>query len=193
MTLQERIDNYHAVTKFPESLFIGGDGRLQGMWIMGNNYRGSGSYGSYPHGFLKRVDALFPDRSRVLHLFSGNVDTNIFPGDTVDIDDQYEPTYVDDCQSLDYVPLQNYDFFLADPPYSVEDAEHYKTTMIHRNKVMRALGDFCNPGAIVLWLDQVLPMYKKLQWEMFGIIGLVKSTNHRFRVLTMFRRTENDH
>lgn len=35
MTLQERIDNYHAVTGFPQSLFLGGDGRIVGTWIMG--------------------------------------------------------------------------------------------------------------------------------------------------------------
>ena len=77
---------------------------------------------------------------------------------------------------------------LADPPYSVEDADHYKPTMVNRNKVMRALGDSAKAGTHVVWLDQVLPMYKKSQWDMVGIIGMVKSTNHRFRVVTIFER-----
>lgn len=189
MTLQERIDNYHKVTGFPNSMMVGGDNRIQGMWIMGNNYHGAGTYGSYPYGFLKRLDALFPDRTRVLHLFSGNVDTELFPGDTVDLDPEYKPTYIDDCQDLELVPVHKYDFFLADPPYSVEDAEHYQVGMVQRNKVMRSLGEACEPGSIVCWLDQVLPMYRKIEWKMFGIVGIVKSTNHRFRVLTMFQRT----
>jgi len=76
---------------------------------------------------------------------------------------------------------------LADPPYSVEDAEHYQTSMIKRNKVMRALQRLPS-GAHVVWLDQVLPMYRKDQFVLEGVIGMVKSTNHRFRVITIFRK-----
>lgn len=31
-------------------------------------------------------------------------------------------------------------------------------------------------------------MYRKDQWAMEAVIGVVKSTNHRFRVVTVFRR-----
>jgi hypothetical protein len=47
------------------------------------------------------------------------------------------------------------------------------------------------PGAHVVWLDQVLPMYRKADFAMEAVIGMVKSTNHRFRVLTVFRRTQS--
>lgn len=188
MTLQERIDNYHTMTGFPQSLFLGGDGRIVGTWIMGNNYKvKSGYYGGYPHGYLKRITALFPDRKRVLHLFSGQVALDIMPGDTVDINPTANPTYVDDAQSLHNVPLHQYDLVLADPPYSVEDAEHYQTSMVKRNLVMRALGEL-PAGAYVVWLDQVLPMYRKDVFDLVGVIGMVKSTNHRFRVVTIFQR-----
>ena len=49
--------------------------------------------------------ALFPDKLRVLHLFSGQVDLAAFPGDTVDINPALNPTYVDDAQTLTNVPL----------------------------------------------------------------------------------------
>jgi 16S rRNA G966 N2-methylase RsmD len=98
-----------------------------------------------------------------------------------------EPTFIDDAQSLENVPLVNYDIVLADPPYSVEDAEHYQPTMVKRNKVMAALAR-CNPSTHVVWLDQVLPMYRKDQWRIVGVIGMVKSTNHRFRVITIFEK-----
>lgn len=39
MNWQERIDNYGKTTKFPASLFVAGDGRVVGTWIMGNDYR----------------------------------------------------------------------------------------------------------------------------------------------------------
>jgi hypothetical protein len=192
MNWQERIKNYHAVTGFPESMFIGGDGRAQGMWIMGNDYRvKSEYYGGYPAGYLKRIKALFPDvtaRSTVLHLFSGRVDTAVFPGLSVDINQETQPTWVDDAQTLKNVPLEQFDLVLADPPYSVEDCDHYQTTMIKRNVVMRTLGKRLHEGAHVVWLDQVLPMFRKDQFSIEAVIGMVKSTNHRFRVVTIFRK-----
>lgn len=188
MNLQQRIDNYCKSTGYPRSLFISEDGRLVGTWIMGNAYGvQSGYYGGYPHGYLKRVKALFPEKDNCLHLFSGRVDQSAWPGDTVDLNTDMEPTFLDDAQSLNEVPLEDYDIVLADPPYSVEDAEHYQPTMVKRNKVMKALSR-CNSGTHVVWLDQVLPMYRKDTWKIIGVIGMVKSTNHRFRVITIFER-----
>ena len=188
MTPQERINNYVSVTGYPRSLFLSEDGRIVGTWIMGNNYRvQSGFYGGYPHGYLKRIKALFPEKQHALHVFSGRVDQSAWPGDTVDFDPDAKPTFVDDAQSLASVPLGNYDIVLADPPYSVEDADHYQPTMVKRNKVMKALAR-CTPGTHVVWLDQVLPMYRKAEWAVVGVVGMVKSTNHRFRVITIFER-----
>ena len=192
MDNKDRIDSYVSQTKYPRSLFLSEDGRIVGTWIMGNAYGvPSGYYGGYPHGYLKRVRALFPEKEAALHVFSGRVDQSAWPGDTVDMNPEMEPTFLDDAQTLDTVPLHNYDIILADPPYSVEDAEHYKPTMVKRNKVMRALAR-CNPGTHVVWLDQVLPMYRKVEWKIVGVIGMVKSTNHRFRVVTIFERIEGE-
>ena len=188
MDAQARIDSYVAQTKYPRSLFTSEDGRIVGTWIMGNAYGvPSGYYGGYPHGYLKRIKAMFPDKHRCLHVFSGRVDQSAWPGDTVDLDPAAEPTYLDDAQTLETVPLERYDIVLADPPYSVEDAEHYKPTMVKRNVVMRALARV-NSGTHVVWLDQVLPMYRKSDWRIVAVIGMVKSTNHRFRVITIFER-----
>ncbi len=188
MNNQDRIENYIKETKYPRSLFLSEDERIVGTWIMGNNYRvKSDYYGGYPAGYLKRIKALFPEKNKVLHLFSGKVDLSVFPGDTVDINQELNPTFLDDAQTLLNVPLGNYDLVLADPPYSVEDCDHYKTTMIKRNVVMKNLAR-CNSGTHVVWLDQVLPMYRKEEWKISGVIGMVKSTNHRFRVVTIFER-----
>ena len=192
MTWEERIDNYVRETGFPRSLFVAGDGRVVGTWIMGNNYRVKSSYyGGYPAGYLRRIRALFPDKAQPLHLFSGMVDTAAFPGDTVDINPTLKPTFLDDAQSLEGVPLETYDLVLADPPYSVEDSAHYGTTMISRNKVMRALQRL-PAGAHIVWLDQVLPMYRKSVFEPEAVIGMWKSTNHRFRGITIFRRIDGE-
>lgn len=188
LSWQDRIDSYVRETGFPRCLTMGDDGRANGMWIMGNDYRvKSAYYGGYPAGYLRRIKALFPDKRRPLHLFSGKVDTETFPGDTVDINPANDPTYVDDAQTLEHVPLEQYDLVLADPPYSVEDAERYQTTMVKRNVVMAALRRL-PPSAHVVWLDQVLPMFRKDAFAIDAVIGMVKSTNHRFRVVTIFRR-----
>ena len=184
-----RLANYERETGYPKSLFVADDGRVVGTWILGNNYRvKSEYYGGYPNTYLSRVKALFPDKKNVLHLFSGRVDTSIIPGDTVDLSPDLNPTYLDDAQSLLNVPLEDYDLVLSDPPYSVEDAEHYRTTMVKRNKVMRALQRL-NTGTHVVWLDQVLPMWRKDFFDLQAVIGVVRSTNHRFRVVSIFRRT----
>ena len=184
-----RIKNYNKVTGFPQSLFLAEDNRVVGTWIMGNDYRvKSGYYGGYPAGYLRRIAALFPDRRRVLHVFSGKVDVSAMPGDTVDMNAAMAPTWVADAHDLSAIPLHEYDLVLADPPYSVEDAERYQTTMVQRNVVMRSLAAGMTEDARVIWLDQVLPMYRKDEWAIEAVIGMVKSTNHRFRVVTIFRR-----
>jgi hypothetical protein len=193
MTNQQRIESYCALTKMPRSLFVGEDGRIVGTWIMGQDYTvKSGYYGGYPAGYLKRVKALFPDKQKVLHLFSGKVDLATLPGKTVDLNPASSPDYVDDAQTLEKVPLEDFDLVLADPPYSVEDCEHYQTSMVKRNKVMKVLGTRLTRGTHVVWLDQVLPMYKKTQFSMQGVIGMVKSTNHRFRVVSIFEKIQGD-
>ncbi len=184
-----RIANYMKETKYPNGLHAGDDGRILGIWVMGNNYKvKSDYYGGYPAGYLRRIKALFPDKHNPLHLFSGKVELDILGGDTVDMDEELEPTFIDDAQTLVNVPIEEYDLILADPPYSVEDADHYKPTMVKRNKVMSSLGKRAVKGTHVVWLDQVLPMYRKDQWDMIGLIGMVKSTNHRFRVISIFEK-----
>jgi hypothetical protein len=187
-TWPKRIENYVFETGFPDAFKIVDNDVVVAMWVLGNDYRvKSGYYGGYPATYLRRMRALFRDKKRCLHLFSGMVDLEEFPGDTVDMNAELNPTYLDDAQTLENVPLETYDICLADPPYSVEDAEHYQTSMVKRNKVMAALTRLPT-GAHVVWLDQVLPMYKKDAWHIDARIGVVRSTNHRFRVVTIFRR-----
>ena len=191
MTWAERLANYAKETGYPLAASVDANGQVYGIWVMGNNYAtGTALYGGYPYGYLARIKALFPEKRRVLHLFSGDVALDVLPGDTVDVRADRRPTYVDDAQTLALVPVDEYDLICADPPYSVEDAEHYGPTMVKRNKVMDALGQRMTPGAHVAWLDQVLPMYRKVDFAVEGYVGMVKSTNHRFRVVTIFRKKE---
>jgi hypothetical protein len=187
LTWPERIENYRRLIGVP---YIGHEnGWTYGTWFIGNSYeKKTDYYGAYQGNFLKRIAALFPDRKRVLHLFAGKVDLAAFPGDTLDIRPDLAPTYCVNAETCDGVPLHEYDFVLADPPYSAGDAEHYGTPMVSRNQVMKTLAAGLRPGAYVAWLDQVYPMFAKVALQPEAVIGIVGSTNHRFRVLAVFRR-----
>ena len=60
--------------------------------------------------------------------------------------------------------------------------------MIKRNKVFNECYNVLKKDGILIWLDQVLPQYKKTNFKIIGRIGMVKSTNHRFRVITIFQK-----
>jgi hypothetical protein len=188
LTWPERIEHYRRVIGRSAYLTYE-DGWVYGVWFLGNSWAvKSGYYGGYPQGYLKRLRALFPDKVRVLHLFSGRVDVAEFPGDTLDIRPELEPTYAVNVHTLAGVPVEDYDLILADPPYSAEDADHYGTPLVDRNKVVRLLSERMRPGAHLAWLDQAQPMYRKDSLEPEAAIGIVRSTMHRYRCLLIWKR-----
>jgi len=60
--------------------------------------------------------------------------------------------------------------------------------MVKRNIVFKQAYNVLKKGGFLIWLDQVLPNYKKTEFNIIGRIGMVKSTNHRFRVVTIFQK-----
>ena len=180
----ERAANYSAA--FPKYPPLAADDRwLYGIWMMGNNYRGSGYYGAYPPGYIPRVMALFPEAKSVLHLFSGSLAKG--PYVRFDVRPDVDSDVRGDAHHLDnYFDLNSFDLILADPPYSVEDAQRYGPPMVDRKQVLTGCTRILRPGGNLVWLDQVLPMYRKSELHLWGLIGLVRSTNHRFRVATFF-------
>jgi len=156
---------------------------LWGIWSIGNDYKGSGYYGAYPPKLLNRVMSMFPDAVNILHLFSGSLDGKV-KGDRFDINPDLKPDIVGDAHELSSLVKKKYDLIIADPPYSEEDAKHYGTPMVNRNKVVEECVKILYPSGFLLWLDQVLPMYRKRELNRCISIGIERSTNHRFRQLT---------
>jgi SAM-dependent methyltransferase len=186
MRLVDRAESYRVA--FPQFPPVRADERwLDGMWMLGNNYKGSGYYGAYPPGYLKRVAALFPDvwDARVLHPFAGSLAG--VHGVRVDINPANKPDVVADAACLPFEPA-SFDLVLADPPYSAADALNYGHPMINRRKVMHELARVTRPGGYMVWLDTTWPMFRKDMWHCFGVIGLVRSTNHRVRLISIFER-----
>lgn len=192
MTLAERAELYrNAFPKFqPLSVVETADRkqRLEGLWIMGNDYRvKSGYYGGYPAGYLDRVMSMFPDAQDILHVPSGSIPPG--PYLRIDIRPEVNPDIIGDCHDIKaLVGDRQFDLVLADIPYSQEDAEHYGRPMVRRNVVLKSCLEVCRPGGWVVWLDQVLPLFSKAACELTMAIGMVKSTNHRVRGVFGFRR-----
>lgn len=199
LTQSERAEAYRSSAlgqRFPASVpWVGTEqGRevLYAIWLIGNDYRNpSKYYGAYPKGYLDRVAALFPDMTdprRILHAFSGSLPSGPYVRcDSVQGADL-------SCDIIDLptaAPAAGYDPFeivLADPPYSSADAEKYGTKMINRGKVTRTLAQVTAPGGFLCWLDTCWPMHNKRDWVTVGRIYIQRSTNHRVRKLTIFRR-----
>jgi hypothetical protein len=168
-----------------EAVWIDGDRWISGLWILGNDYKGSGYFGAYPPNYLKRVMAMFPDAERVLHLFSGSLP----PGPYTRFDIGVGADVVGNAHRLsNYFKPGAFDLIMADPPYSAEDSLNYGTPMVQRNKVLKECVGILEPGGFVVWLDQVLPMFRKDALHLCGAIGIIRSTNHRFRVASFFKK-----
>lgn len=186
-TLSDRVAHHNA--EFPPHL-ICVDDKISGTFVSGNNYRGSGYYGAYPPRYLRRMRAMFPDAESVLHLFSGSVKPGLWKFETtLDINEALEPINVGDAEQLPtYFARNAFDLILADPPYTAKDAEKYGTKMINRKKVIHAAASVLQSGGFLVWMDEVFPMFTKKEFEVAARIGYWRSTNHRIRGVTIFRR-----
>ncbi len=196
MTLQQRAAAYAAAfPKFPAAWPRVVQERkhdvLYATWVLGNDYRTRSTYyGAYPHGYLPRVEALFPDLvagEAVLHVFSGSM-----PASSrylrLDANAELQPDVVGSVYDAARLFGQQFQLVLADPPYSAADAEKYGTPMVNRGKALRSLAQVTQAGGFLVWLDVCWPMHRKDQWTTVGRILLQRSTNHRARVVSIFER-----
>lgn len=172
---------------------------LYATWVIGVDYRNRSTlYGAYPNGYLDRLFALFPDvmqmsvfegKPVLLHAYSGSLraDTRWL---RVDVNPDRRP---DICGSIYEVaaltPLR-FRLTCADPPYEKADAEIYGTAACDRYRATEALAQVTEPGGHLAWLDTCWPMHTKASWLTVGRITVIRSTQHRVRLLTLFERTE---
>ena len=186
--IKEMAESYNSrYPNYPPLVYT--DRWLYGIWMIGNNYQSKNQfYGEYPPSYVNRVMAIFPNAKNILHLFAGSID-HFTNATSFDINADLKPDVVGDAHHLsDYFPQGEFDLIMADPPYSSEDCLHYGTPMVNRSKVVSEAVLVLQSGGYIVWLDQVLPMYRKDTVELVGTIGLIRSTNHRFRVVSIFRK-----
>ncbi|MBA7604030.1 hypothetical protein ES703_11148 [subsurface metagenome] len=186
---KERAENFSR--EFPQygPLVVHND-RLYGFWLIGRWHASDRSfYGSYPPSYLKRVRSLFPDCAKILHLFSGTVKGDGINEVTFDIKPELEPNICDDAKNLlQHFQSGEFDLILADPPYEARDFEKYGCKPFNKGKVVKDCSGIVKPGGFLVWLDTILPPFSKRDWQLYGIIGLVQSTNHRTRAISIFQK-----
>lgn len=193
--------------KYPESQFQIHleSSRAYATWMTGQNYQGSGYYGSYPPAFLKRMRSMFDLDLSLLHLFSGSIRSGAYGARTevtFDINPALEPDVVGDALQLgSYFESNSFDLILADTPYSDDDARRYaqqyrgiegpeleKVKMPSRKLVIQECFKVLKPGGFLVWMDTVHPMYRKKEFDLVGLISIVRSTNHRYRGCPVFQK-----
>ncbi len=208
MTLHDRVAAFQAAyPKWPAAWpHVGQEqGRdvLYAIWVLGNDYRNKTRYyGAYPPGYVNRVMALFPDVEAetqrkqngdaaewpVLHAFSGQLP----PGPYLRCDLRQPADYGCSISDLPNEMAKRgrppFQLVLADPPYSAADAAQYETPMVDRRRAMQALAHVVMPGGFLAWLGTCWPMHRKVEWLTVGRIPIIRSTNHRVRLLTIFQR-----
>ena len=194
MNLQDRTEAYNKVigSIYPASKLSYQGGFIIGVWMIGNCYKNKTDYyGAYPHNYLKRITALFPDCEPALHLFSGSLDNDDvgYLDVRFDLEKETNPDVVGDAEKLsEYFEENSFDIIYADPPYSDEDALRYGKPMVNRNKVLKECLKVLRPNGFIVWLDQIYPMYRKDELKLVGTIGLIRSTNHRVRQIFIYQR-----
>ena len=196
----------HYNERFPDRPpLVYGCGMVAGTWMIGSCYKNPNPlYGAYPHGYLDRVHAMFPDARKILHVFSGGLRPTqateaAWPnpeqwtdGREMELVDMHGhdkgrfPTWQGDLHDMPEEWADRFDLVLADPPYSAADSITYECPAPNRAKIMRSLRRVTRKGGNLVWLDQVWPMHRKAEWKTWGTIGLVRSTNHRMRLVSMF-------
>jgi SAM-dependent methyltransferase len=156
--------------------------------------------GSYPNGFLRRVDALMEvqEGMRMLHLFSGSIQGRE-DEDTMDISPDNLPTFVADARERFPMPAGCYDIVMADPPYDMVEQGTGKTVTIdYSDKLWKTetVKPYCwvneairvlKPGGFLLVLHHLVYITPK-NTTRAGVVSVTCGPNTRIRCLSIFRK-----
>lgn len=160
-------------------------GWIYGVWFCGTSWQKAIYFGQYPSTFVKRIRTMFPTE-KMLHLCCGRC--HIDGAVNVDIHPLPEADVVCDVENLPFEP-ESFQVVLIDPPYSEEDASRYKVKrLLKARKVMEECSRVLVSGGWLLWLDEKYPSYRRKDWKLEGLVGIVTGFERRTRVLSMFTK-----
>ncbi len=197
LELPNLISHFNSSKKPTWSGLVNHNGVVAGCWWFGRWYNTSRDnnghyfYGAYPKGFIERVQLLFaplfPEGS-ILHLFSGTMVGNGEQVITFDIRLELNPNVVGNAEKVGEYFTRKFDLILADPPYE-DNYKKYGTPKFSRKKVIQSCSQILKPNGYLCWLDTMVPQWRKQDgWLYRGDIGIIQSTNHRVRALTILQK-----
>lgn len=191
------VENYNAKRGIYSPL-IEHNGIICGFWLCGNDYHNpSGYYGAYPPSYLKRMSWLFPDHKDywVLHMFAGKTPRGTWKDEwfleinpVVKVEGRGDIT--GDAETFGDTGWNKgtWDLIMADPPYD-ENHVKYGTKKVNKRKVLKGCAKVLTKGGHIVWIDTIIPMWAKADgWKLRGTIGMVQSTNHKCRVITILEK-----
>ena len=188
MDWSQRYDESQYGQKYPDSKF-NGLARRQATWFLGQNYQNATTYyGAYPPMYWKRIQTFIRPNDAVVHLFSGSLTAGDYV--RVDMDEMMNPDVC--CRTEDvhnHIAHNSIDIVFADPPYSKADSDiGYKSNYPNKKKTISSVYHILKPNGLLFWLDTALPMFRKTEFELVGVISIIISTNHRIRLVSVFRK-----
>lgn len=173
-------------SKYP--ITVNDKGWVYGVWYCGTSFTKAEMYGQHPPTYLKRLRALFPTADKWLHAPSGVIEH----GDgvhTVDLVSRKKgcPEFLANVSDLPFE--DNYfDVVETDPPYSDKDGEIYGTGKYPRYKARDEFRRVLKTGGYLCWLDVRYPMYKRNEWKLVGLIGVVTGFERQTRILSIMKK-----
>jgi hypothetical protein len=193
---QDRVTSY-SMTNPQWQLFTESSGRIVGTIYLGNNYaKANDYYGGYQGNYLKRIAALFPDKTSVAHLYAGQADVSELPGQKYDINPQSSDTIYADARDMSKYAVDKHDLWVCDPPYGEERLKEYQqrygcpADTLNIKRVFNELYLASAPGAHIVWLDWQRPFYKNTEWKEVGAVLYRGSTGHKDRSISIYRRAD---
>jgi hypothetical protein len=193
---QDRVASYSKVNANWQ-LHCGNDDRIVGTIYLGNNYaKANDYYGGYQGNYLKRIAALFPDKTSVAHLYAGQADVSELPGQKYDINPQSPDTLYADAREMSKYAVDKHDLWVCDPPYGEERLREYQqrygcpADTLNIKRVFNELYLASAPGAHIVWLDWQRPFYKNAEWLEEGAVLYRGSTGHKDRSISIYRRAD---
>lgn len=159
-------------------------------------------YGAYPFGFLERARNLLgvSMHDAVLHVCSGKLRSypyrGLGPNDKlVDADAEMSPDFV--CDVRKELPAGNWAAILTDPPYSAEDAAHYRPgadIFPEPNHLLKLCLESVRPGGRVGMLHFFAPRPPKqingYPVKLTALVAVLNGYKNRIRCFSVYERAE---
>lgn len=156
-------------------------------------------YGAYPSGFLSRARVLIGARIQdpVLHVCSGKILEYPFRGfgrhdKTLDVDASLSPDFVQDARLT--WPLRpggtGWRGILADPPYTEDDADHYKSGRLKLptpTELLVQAHEVLIPGGRIGILHYIWPKPPK-GLTSIAVVAVLMGFHNRARLFSVYEK-----